>query len=153
MVKSSRREKKVRERRGGTGVLLVTRPGIPPTPLTLTRARTIIGRDRDSCDVVLEDEGVSRQHASVSRESTGYFALHDLGSKNGIFVGGHRVDRRTLLHGDTFKIGDTTFTFQLIPDKTDKPTAPLPPPAAPPPAAGAPPPGAPPPPMAEPPRK
>jgi pSer/pThr/pTyr-binding forkhead associated (FHA) protein len=93
---------------------VVARPGVPAAELTLSRPKTVIGRDRDSCDVVLEDEGVSRQHASVTRESSGFFVLYDLGSTNGIVVSGQKATRRTLLDGDAFVIGETTFRFQLL---------------------------------------
>lgn len=114
MVKPAVREKKIRARQAGQGRLVVKRPNIPTAELVLTRPRTIIGRDRDNCDVVVEEESVSRQHASVTREETGFYTLHDLGSRNGVYVQGRKADRRTLLNGDVFVIGDTTFTFEEI---------------------------------------
>jgi hypothetical protein len=135
MVKPDKREKKVRQRRQGTATLLVERPGIPPAPLTLTRPRTILGRDRDNCDVVLEDEVVSRQHASITKEQSGFYVLHDLGSRNGVLVAGTKTERRTLMDGDQFTVGETRFTFHYTPavKKVAAPApVPLPPVPAPP---------------------
>jgi pSer/pThr/pTyr-binding forkhead associated (FHA) protein len=114
MVRLAVSEKRARARRAQQAILVVARPGVPPAPLTLNRPRTLIGRDRDTCDVVLEDEGVSRQHASVTKEATGFYVLHDLGSRNGITVNGQKVTRRTLISGDSFALGGTTITFQSV---------------------------------------
>ncbi|MEW5849512.1 MAG: FHA domain-containing protein [Myxococcota bacterium] len=113
MIKLQDREKKVRQRKQKPAVLVVSRQGIPPATLKLDRPRTIIGRDKDQCDVVLDEDAVSRQHASVTREASGFYVLHDLGSRNGVAVAGQKVSRRTLIHGDTFIIGSTSITFQL----------------------------------------
>jgi pSer/pThr/pTyr-binding forkhead associated (FHA) protein len=106
------REKKAKQRKAGAASLQVARPGIPPFPMQLSRPRTIIGRDKEHCDVVLEEESVSRQHASISKESSGFYVLHDLGSRNGVLCAGQKVERRTLLDGDVFVVGETTFTFK-----------------------------------------
>jgi pSer/pThr/pTyr-binding forkhead associated (FHA) protein len=63
-----------------------------------------IGR-RSSCDLVLNDRQVSREHARiiVGAESA---AVEDLGSSNGISVNGQRVKGlRRLQVGDQIKIG------------------------------------------------
>lgn len=145
VLKQAKREKKVKARQAMQAKLVVKRPDVPAADLLLTRPRTIIGRDRDRSDLVLEDDSVSRQHASISREESGYFVLHDLGSRNGVVVGGRRTERRTLVNGDSFTVGDTRFTFvELRPDgsavepvKVLPPEKPAPPPT--PPAAAAPP--------------
>lgn len=49
----------------------------------------IIGRE-DTCDVVIPDRQVSRQHARVRLEMDRYL-LEDLGSKNGTFVNGQEL--------------------------------------------------------------
>ncbi|HYV15203.1 MAG TPA: DUF3662 and FHA domain-containing protein [Conexibacter sp.] len=71
-----------------------------------------IGRSR-SCDVVLEDANVSRQHAEI-RPRGGSWTVADLGSTNGIAVNGVRVERpQTLRPGDRIEIGTTVLTFEL----------------------------------------
>jgi pSer/pThr/pTyr-binding forkhead associated (FHA) protein len=124
VLKASQRKKTLRARKAATAKLVVRRPDVPPADLMLNRPRTIIGRDRDRADVVLEDDNVSRQHASVSREDTGLFVLHDLGSRNGVWVSGRRVERRTLINGDEFTIGATSFAFQEL-DAQGQPVEPV----------------------------
>jgi len=49
----------------------------------------IIGRD-ETCDVVIPDRQVSRQHARITLEADRWL-LEDLGSKNGTFVNGQEL--------------------------------------------------------------
>ncbi len=58
--------------------------------------RTIIGRD-SSCDLSLEDEGISKFHFRVSAEQ-GYFFIEDLGSSNGTYVDGKKIKKKSLLN-------------------------------------------------------
>jgi len=70
-----------------------------------------IGRHPD-CDVVLNDQAVSRQHAEVRREDAD-FVLIDLGSLNGTKVNGAGVKSPRQLHdGDTITIGAHTLRFE-----------------------------------------
>jgi len=50
----------------------------------------VIGRNREVCDLVISDQGVSRQHAEISVSSSGIY-IRDLGSSNGTFVDGQRL--------------------------------------------------------------
>ncbi|MFC1878630.1 FHA domain-containing protein [Chloroflexota bacterium] len=59
------------------------------------RKMMIIGRD-ESCDIVISDRQVSRQHARISVTSEGIF-LEDLKSKNGIHLNGAPVAEKVLL--------------------------------------------------------
>ena len=93
---------------GGPAGALITPDGsriqIALDPIT-------IGRHPD-CDVVLNDQEVSRQHAEVRRDEEG-FVLHDLGSLNGTKVNGAGVKApRPLDDGDTITIGAHTIRFE-----------------------------------------
>lgn len=67
------------------------------------QAQVVIGRS-DSCDLMLADESVSRQHATIALDGED-FAIKD-SSTNGTFVNGERIrGARTLKHGDTIGIG------------------------------------------------
>ncbi|HFE46417.1 MAG TPA: FHA domain-containing protein [Nannocystis exedens] len=59
----------------------------------------VIGRSPRG-DVVLDLDGVSRRHAELSHDAEGWW-IRDLGSVNGTFVNGERLEERHLL-----KIGD-----------------------------------------------
>lgn len=67
----------------------------------------VIGRD--ACDVVLPDPEVSRRHAIV-RALGEHPAIQDLGSLNGTFVNGRRIEGVTPLHvGDVLRLGNTVW--------------------------------------------
>jgi hypothetical protein len=77
----------------------------------LTRNRAVIGRG-SGCDVVLDDERVSRRHAVVWRESDRAFA-RDLGSANGTLVDGSPADHPLELHpGSVLTVGPSALRFE-----------------------------------------
>jgi pSer/pThr/pTyr-binding forkhead associated (FHA) protein len=72
---------------------------------------TRIGRGLDN-DIVAGHSSVSRHHASIEN-SDGVFAVRDLNSQNGTFVGDQRVTEPTRVSdGDTVRFGDAQFTFR-----------------------------------------
>lgn len=75
----------------------------------LTGTVTVLGRD-PSADIVVSDSGVSRRHLELRRTPHGTIAT-DLGSTNGTFVEGHRIDAATLVDGNTITIGRTQIMF------------------------------------------
>ncbi len=103
-----------RRRRTTAAELLVKRPKHPEVRVPLDRTETVIGRD-PRCDIVLAEDSASRRHARISRNAGGYFEIADLGSRNGVLVDDERVERMTLLDGDSFVIGETTFTIAVGP--------------------------------------
>jgi len=78
----------------------------------LNDGRTSIGRGLHA-DVRINDEGISRAHAQIERDSE-HFYLSDAGSTNGTFANGERVDRYSLNEGDKIQIGASSvlkFTY------------------------------------------
>jgi pSer/pThr/pTyr-binding forkhead associated (FHA) protein len=69
-----------------------------------------IGRHADNT-VVLDSQRASRHHARVEQTAAG-FILHDLGSDNGTWVGGLKVNRHKLEDGDTIHIGGIRLLFK-----------------------------------------
>jgi pSer/pThr/pTyr-binding forkhead associated (FHA) protein len=63
----------------------------------------VIGRSSE-LDMVLVEEMVSRKHARIAL-SDGVINIEDLGSTNGTFVNGEKVERGTLHEGDRVLIG------------------------------------------------
>ena len=60
----------------------------------------ILGRGTEA-DVWVEDPAISRLHARFARRPDGRFYVEDLGSTNGTFVAGQRIDGRAeLKNGD-----------------------------------------------------
>jgi pSer/pThr/pTyr-binding forkhead associated (FHA) protein len=75
----------------------------------------VIGRHADGAGRLSDDEEISRQHARVSREVTGDYAIEDLGSSNGTFVNGLRIQSARLLSvGDSIETGATTLVVRDI---------------------------------------
>lgn len=69
----------------------------------------VAGRDL-SCDVPILDPGVSRRHAEIVIRADG-IALTDLGSRNGTWINGARVQAAHARLGDTVAFGTVTFTL------------------------------------------
>jgi len=55
----------------------------------------VIGRNRDVCDLVIVDQGVSRRHAEISVTASGVF-IRDLESSNGTFLNGQKLTSEPL---------------------------------------------------------
>ena len=77
--------------------------------LTMTLVR--IGRAADN-DVVIADLSVSRYHAELRKNARGGYTIADLGSHNGTFVNGQRVDAAPVTERDIIGIGPAT--YQLV---------------------------------------
>jgi pSer/pThr/pTyr-binding forkhead associated (FHA) protein len=74
-----------------------------------SRDTVVVGRSR-SCDLRLGGTDASRRHAEITGGSTG-FTVFDLGSTNGTYVNGERVEECSLQPGDRIEIGSSTITF------------------------------------------
>ena len=91
---------------------LIVRTGPNPgTAFDVVKERTMMGRDV-TCDVVIGDAEVSREHARLTRTPGGY-VVEDLGSTNGTFVNGERIMApRVLNSGDLVGLSENvTLTF------------------------------------------
>lgn len=80
----------------------------------LTEDVTVLGRGSEA-DIAVNDPGVSRQHVEFRITPSGVI-LTDLGSTNGTFVEGHRVDAATLVDGNEIVIGRTPILFWTHPE-------------------------------------
>jgi hypothetical protein len=76
----------------------------------LTGDSVKIGR-HESCSIVFADSNVSRVHAQLQHELTGWLVV-DLGSTNGVKVNGTKILKGTLLaDGDELTFGTSTARF------------------------------------------
>lgn len=76
------------------------------------RGRCLMGR-LDTCDLPIPLSSVSREHCELRIEGDAV-RLKDLGSRNGTFVNGERIDGVvTLTPGDRIAIGPVVFTAQI----------------------------------------
>jgi diguanylate cyclase (GGDEF)-like protein len=102
------------EVRKNSACLIVVNGGSVGKMFKLTGQETVIGRSSDA-DIQITDEGVSRRHAKVVQRNDGSVHLVDLGSTNGTFYNGNRVDVQPLRDGDKIQIGSTVilkFSYQ-----------------------------------------
>ena len=77
----------------------------------VTKRVTRLGRSRD-CDVVVDDQNVSRRHAEIRHVGIEYVIV-DLDSTNGVEVNGEMVKRHALADGDEVVLGTTTLRVEL----------------------------------------
>ena len=75
--------------------------------------RLFVGR-ADDCDIVLNDDGVSRRHALIVATPDGKVEIEDLHSTNGTSVNGTLCDIRVLRGGEHVQFGsETVFKFEF----------------------------------------
>lgn len=101
---------------GGAGLieqveLIIRQPGHPDRVVRLREGTTQMGRAEDN-DVVLADVGVSRRHARIvlTRDQV---RIEDMGSGNGTYFRGARVDSRVLGDGDEVIIDPFVLRFRV----------------------------------------
>lgn len=71
----------------------------------------ILGRE-SKCDIVIWEEGVSRQHAKIEKQNQSY-VVTDMGSTNGTFVNGSPAMQTILIEGDKIQLGDVLLRFSF----------------------------------------
>lgn len=80
----------------------------------LNASSIVLGRSSEA-DILIDDTGVSRKHLEIRCEAGSNTAV-DLGSTNGSFVDGHRVQGSTELHdGSSITMGRTEIIFRILP--------------------------------------
>jgi DNA-binding winged helix-turn-helix (wHTH) protein len=86
--------------------------------IALQPGENLVGRTA-SCAVRIDAPGVSRTHARILVES-GRAVLEDLGSKNGTFLGGGRLERPvSLADGDEIALGSAVLAVRILrPDQS-----------------------------------
>ena len=115
-----------------TDLTLVGRPKVQPGSshpclvlVSAARAETIgkaLRLDRDEIEIGrgieatfrIDDPGISRLHAHLAKGPDGRWTARDLGSTNGTYLNGHRIDSALLSPGDRLQLGGvTTLRFSL----------------------------------------
>lgn len=69
--------------------------------------KIVIGRDPAGCSLVLEDSAVSGRHCEIGLSGTTFY-VKDLGSSNGTFINGCRINPNVMTEirtGCTMKLG------------------------------------------------
>jgi two-component system cell cycle sensor histidine kinase/response regulator CckA len=86
---------------------LVILAGDDPGRRIYLEGDVVLGRGKE-CDAIVSDQGISRRHALVGRNSEGQYFVRDLESRNGVRVNGHRVKEAVLEFGDEIALGEQT---------------------------------------------
>ena len=82
------------------------------TDFELNSAQLTIGRGRQNDIALPEDEYASARHARFEPRQDGVW-VQDLGSTNGTYLNGTRLDRpRRLARGDVVRIGETDLRYE-----------------------------------------
>lgn len=71
-----------------------------------------IGRS-DACEISVKDSSMSGKHAEISKIN-GEIRVKDLGSANGIWLNGERVDDVELYDGDVLRCGQTSIRVDVV---------------------------------------
>lgn len=91
--------------------------------ITVDQEISVIGRSKD-CDIVINDESVSREHVrvSISLINPQNIMIKDLGSRNGIRVNG--IDLlETIIHpGEVLELGRSFLIFKVVDNPEEKQT-------------------------------
>ncbi len=83
-----------------------------------------IGRAAEGDGTLGDDPEISRRHARITRRAGDQLTIEDLGSTNGTFVNGKRIESPTpLTPGDTMKMGTTTIQVLDASGKAPQATA------------------------------
>ncbi len=106
-------EAQLAELEPGQACLIVRRGPAAGTKFILDKDLVAVGRHPQS-DIFLNDITVSRRHAEIRRENSGYIVT-DLGSLNGTYVNRERVDKSELASGDELQIGKFRLLFLAQP--------------------------------------
>jgi predicted component of type VI protein secretion system len=78
---------------------------------SLHKDMTVIGR-REDCDLRIPLGEISRKHCRLIRDGD-TLRVEDLGSSNGTYVNGQRVQEATVAAGDTIQVGSLAFVVQI----------------------------------------
>jgi diguanylate cyclase (GGDEF)-like protein len=87
--------------------------------IKLEAGELVMGRAPET-QLQVEDDGVSRKHCKIAQGANGHFQLMDLGSTNGTYLNGIKVNVATLQDGDKIQIGANTVVKFSIQDQLEE---------------------------------
>jgi transcriptional regulator with GAF, ATPase, and Fis domain len=89
-------------------------------PIRLGQDKVLLGRGADPPGR-LDFAGVSRQHAELFRQGP-LHGVRDLGSTNGTYLNGERIQSAALSEGDVLRVGDAVAVAVRMPEALAPPT-------------------------------
>ncbi|MBL8919765.1 MAG: GGDEF domain-containing protein [Myxococcaceae bacterium] len=87
--------------------------------IKLEKGELVMGRSPD-LQLQVDDDGISRRHCKIAQAANGHFQLVDLGSTNGTYLNGIKVNVATLQDGDKIQIGANTVVKFSIQDQLEE---------------------------------
>jgi len=88
---------------------------------TIDTEHFAIGR-APTCQLILADDMISREHLRIDLESEGRFRIRDLGSRNKTYINGELTTDTLLTSGDIIRVGDHVFEYldgESVPERVD----------------------------------
>jgi len=76
----------------------------------VNKSEATIGRDAESCDIVIQDNGSSKNHCMLEFKQNKWWAV-DLNSKNGTFIKSTPIKRIQIFLDDVIQIGECYIRF------------------------------------------
>src|SRR5206468_690863 len=104
-------------------VMIMFRPDGQRRSFSITRDMSVIGR-REDCDLRIPLSDVSRKHCRLICNGEA-IKVEDLGSSNGTYINGERVQQAEITPGDTLQIGPVVFVLQVDGFPTDEDLTPV----------------------------
>ncbi len=92
-------------------VLVMFRADGERRSFSIVRDMTVIGR-REDCDLRIPLGDISRKHCRLIKDGEA-LRIEDLGSSNGTFLNGERVQESIVNPGDTVQLGPVVFGVQI----------------------------------------
>lgn len=96
----------------GLAKLVLAEAFKPRQNILIDKNPFVIGRGAD-CDLILDRPGISKRHARISFDGDQYL-FQDLGSKNGAYLNGNRVESVNLQEGDLISLSGTDLIFNEV---------------------------------------
>ena len=92
-------------------VLVMFKPDGERRSFSVHRDVTVVGR-REDCDLRIPLGDISRKHCRLIKDGN-VLKLEDLGSSNGTYRNGERIQETELSPGDTVQLGPIAFVVQI----------------------------------------
>jgi len=104
-----------------TAKIILSKDNKPVQQFVLMNKSSSIGRKPDN-DIAIKDPAVSGSHAKIQMVGDRY-VIQDLGSANGVLIGGRRIKQQVLETGDVISIGvhELKFVIQQGKEKAASP--------------------------------
>lgn len=96
--------------------------GYPPRYHSFPGIREVVVGRSKYCDIHFVDIGLARKHCRIEEREDGSLLIFDLGSTNGTYVNGERIEMCSLAPGDEIRLGRNTLWLQSPDEPEPTPT-------------------------------